>query len=346
MDSVTQLVLGAAVGEAVIGRQVGRKAILWGALAGTLPDLDVFIQMGDAVSDFTYHRSFSHSLFVLAVITPLMVWLVNRMHPSNRQHTMRWGVMFYAVFATHVLLDSFTAYGTQIFWPLVTTPMTWSTIFIIDPAYTLPLLIGVLVALILNRQSGRGHWINGIGLALSTIYLAWTLVAKIVVERRIERALDNQQVSYRSIFTVPSPFNSLLWRTVIMTDSGYYEVFHSLFDDGETMRLSHYASDENLLVDLEDHWPVQRLQWFSKGFYAVNLHGDDVIIRDLRMGLEPNYVFSFKVAERGNPHVKPSPPERVLTQQDLSLLPLIWDRIWDQSVNVGLNERMGTRQLR
>ena len=73
MDSVTQLVLGAAVGEATLGRRVGSRAKLWGAVCGTIPDLDVFIPLGDPVRDFTYHRSFSHSLIVLAALTPLVV---------------------------------------------------------------------------------------------------------------------------------------------------------------------------------------------------------------------------------------------------------------------------------
>ena len=86
MDSITQLALGAAVGEATAGRQAGRRALLWGAVCGTLPDLDVFIPLGDAVRDFTYHRSASHSLFVLAALTPLMVWLILKLHPGTREH--------------------------------------------------------------------------------------------------------------------------------------------------------------------------------------------------------------------------------------------------------------------
>ena len=335
MDSVTQLVLGAAVGEAVIGRQVGRKAMLWGALAGTLPDLDVFIHMGDAVRDFTYHRSFSHSLFVLALITPLMVWLVNRMHPSNRQYAYRWALMFYLVFATHVLLDSFTVYGTQILWPFSNTPMTWSTIFIIDPAYTLPLIIGVVAALAFNRSSGRGHWINHLGLILSTLYLSWTLVAKTMVESHIEQALQRQQVDYEALLTVPAPFNSLLWRAVIMDDQGYYEAFYSLLDQKDHLHLEHYESRQELLTGLQDHWSVQRLQWFSKGFYGVGLQGNEIIIRDLRMGVEPNYVFQFQVAELANPHAMPVNPRQIETAQDFSQLKVIWQRIWDENTGIG-----------
>ncbi|MDH3386811.1 MAG: metal-dependent hydrolase, partial [Gammaproteobacteria bacterium] len=109
MDSLTQLALGAAVGEATLGRKIGNRAIIWGAIAGTLPDLDVFVPLGDAVRDFTYHRSASHSLFVLALLTPLMAFLITRIHPDTRQHFKRWMLAIYLVFSTHVLLDSLTA---------------------------------------------------------------------------------------------------------------------------------------------------------------------------------------------------------------------------------------------
>ena len=117
MDSLTQLTLGAAVGEATLGRQVGNRAILWGAICGTLPDLDVFIPFGDAVRDFTYHRGFSHSLFVLAVLTPAMVWLILKFHPQTAPLRRRWYVLVFLSFFTHIVLDCFTVYGTQIFWP-------------------------------------------------------------------------------------------------------------------------------------------------------------------------------------------------------------------------------------
>jgi inner membrane protein len=331
MDSVTQITLGAAVGEAVLGRKVGNRAILWGAIAGTLPDLDVFIPLGDAVKDFTYHRAASHSLFVLALLTPLLVWLINRVHTRHRQYTRQWGLMIYLVFATHVLLDSFTAYGTQIFWPFVTTPMTWSTIFIIDPLYTIPLLVGVIAALVMTRHSSRGHRINHVGLLVSSLYLSWTLIAKLVVQNNVEDALDKQNISYQRIFTVPTPFNSLLWRAVVRDEAGYYEGYYSLLDSRNDIRFRYYASDEKLLAGIEQHWPVQRLKWFSKGFYSVSRKQNDIVISDLRMGMEPSYVFSFKVGEISNPHAVPSTPKRVNQPRDLAFLKHMWTRIWDDT---------------
>jgi inner membrane protein len=332
MDSLTQLVLGAAVGETVMGRKIGNRAVLWGGIAGTLPDLDVFIPLGDVVRDFTYHRSVSHSLFVLALLTPLMVWLINKIHPGLREHRSRWMFMIYLVFATHVLLDCFTAYGTQIFWPFVTTPVSWSTVFIIDPLYTLPMLVGVLAALIMTRDTDRGHLVNRGGLAVSAVYLSWTVMAKVIVERNIAAELQTQNISYEQIFTTPSPFNSLLWRAVVTDDTGYYEGFYSVLDKPARIGFQHYPSDEELLNGIEDYWPVHRLKWFSRGFYSVSQRENDIVISDLRMGIEPNYVFRFKVGEISNPHARPAVPRTIPNSWDLSKLELIWQRIWDQTV--------------
>lgn len=332
MDSLTQIVLGAAVGEAVLGRKMGNKAAFWGGIAGTLPDLDVFIPLGDVVKDFTYHRSASHSLFVLALLTPLMVWLINKIHPGLREHRSRLLLMIYLVFATHVLLDSFTAYGTQIFWPFVTTPVSWSSVFIIDPLYTLPMLVGVVAALVLSRETNRGHLVNRYGLLVSAVYLSWTVMAKMIVERNIEAELAAQNISFEKIFTTPSPFNSLLWRAVVTDDAGYYEGFYSVFDETAGVRFRHYPSDEKLLKGIEDHWPVQRLKWFSRGFYSVSQQQKDIVISDLRMGIEPSYVFRFKVGEISNPHARPVVPRTIPNSWDLSKLELIWQRIWDQTV--------------
>jgi len=243
--------------------------------------------------------------------------------------------MIYLVFATHALLDSFTAYGTQLFWPIVTTPVSWSTVFIIDPLYTLPLLIGVIAALAMTRASDRGHLLNRYGLIASTLYLSWTVAAKLLVENRIETELQAQNIPHAEVFTTPAPFNSLLWRAVVMDASGYYEAYYSVLDGNGEIRFSHYPSDRSLLVGIEDSWPVQRLQWFSRGIYSVSLRQQDIVISDLRMGVEPHYAFNFKVGEISNPHAQAVAPELLPKIRDFSRVPVLWRRIWDETVALG-----------
>ena len=331
MDSLTQIALGAAVGEATLGRKVGRRAALWGALCGTLPDLDVFIPFGDAVRDFTYHRGFSHSMFVLAALTPFIVWLIVRLHPQTAPYRRGWAALVYLVLATHVLLDSFTIYGTQIFWPFYTTPMTWGTIFIIDPAYTLPLLVGVTCTLIARRDRDWGYRMNAAGLVLSSLYLAWTVGAKLYVDGVVREALERQGIAYEKLLVLAGPFNTVLWRAVVMHEDGYREGWYSLLDHNRDMRFTVASSDPGLLRGIEDHWPVQRLQWFTKGFYSVSRSGDDVLITDLRMGWEPEYVFRFRVGEIGNPHARALTPELLRVVRTPERLKWTMRRIWTES---------------
>ena len=133
MDSLTQLTFGAACGEAVLGKKVGRKALVWGAILGTLPDLDVFIPLGGPVNDFVYHRGFSHSLPFLALLSPLIPWLISKVHPDTRRYYRGWVLLCLLVLEASVILDLMTIYGTQIFWPFDTTPMAIPVLFIIDP---------------------------------------------------------------------------------------------------------------------------------------------------------------------------------------------------------------------
>jgi len=333
MDSLTQMTLGAAVGEAVLGRKVGRKAALWGAVLGTLPDLDVFIPFGDPVKDFTYHRSFSHSIFVLTLLTPLLVWLIRKLHPGDREHKNGWLWLVWLVFMTHILLDCLTVYGTQIFWPFWHHPVGLGSVFIIDPFYTVPLLLGVLAALVLSRESHRGQLINRATLTLSSFYLAWSVAAQVYVTSAVEQSLAQQAVAYEKLLVNAGPFNTLLWRIVAIQANGdYVEGFYSLVDGERTVTISRHQSREDLLQTLAGHWPVERLRWFSKGFYKVWQQGDEVIMTDLRMGAEPSYVFSFAVG-RSASAVAPTAARQLEPLRDFSLLKKAWRRIWSAAAD-------------
>lgn len=316
MDSLTQAILGAAVGEAALGRRVGYRAPAWGAVLGTLPDLDVFYPYADAVSAFTWHRGPTHSLFVLAAITPLVVWLIRRLHPDTADQRRGWYLLVLLVFGTHVLLDCFTVYGTQALWPLPVAPVGWGTIFIIDPLYTVSLAAGLLGALVLHRRHPRraARWARA-GLALSTLYLAWSAGAKLYAMERVQDQLAGEDVAYQRLDVLPTPFNTLVWRVLGMSEEGYFEGFYSLASPEIELDLVHHPNRPELLAGLAGIPAVKRLTWFTKGFHSVRLQGDDLILTDLRMGMEPSYAFSFRIAEAGNPHLRPVLPERIETRR-------------------------------
>ena len=330
MDSVTQIALGAAIGGAVAGRKVGWRAAVAGGICGTLPDLDVFVPLGDPVSDFTYHRSVTHSLFVLALAAPLVAEIIMRLQRNAREHWKAWYTLAFLCLLTHPLLDSFTVYGTQIFWPFDPTPVGWSTIFIIDPAYTLPLVIGVICALSMSRNTTAGHRVNIAGLVLSTAYLGWTVVAKHQANAAAEQAMERAGLTDARYMTIAGPFTSLFWRIVAVDNSHYHNAYYSILDgDTAEMTFTPHPRGLELLEGLDSDWATGRLQWFTKGFYTVKRRNKDVIFSDLRMGFEPNYVFTFKIGTISNPHTKPlHTSERVPVSQDTSGLSWVWQRIW------------------
>jgi inner membrane protein len=305
MDSVTQFALGASIGEAVLGRQVGKRAALTGGVVATLPDLDTFIPWDDAVATFTYHRSASHSLLMLTLVSPLVGWLVLKSQQTLRPlHRRVYLVVFLALF-THPLLDGFTVYGTQLFWPLTSYPVSGSTIFIVDPAYTIWLLIGFIGAMVMSREHPTGHRLNYAGLVISSLYLAWTVSAKVIIDVRAERQLAAQGIVYDKLMSTPAPFNTLVWRIIGRMEGGYFDAFLLVFGNNAPLKVNYYPSEDALLDELSDHWPVQRLVWFTHGYYKVIQHGKDILVTDLRMGLEGSYVFNFKVAETGPGGIRP-----------------------------------------
>ncbi len=333
MDSLTQVLLGASVAELVIGRAIGRKASLYGAMLGTLPDLDVLIPYGGAIEDFTYHRGFSHSLLVLTAAAPVIGWALHKLH--GLASLKLWIGMVWLVLITHPLLDSFTVYGTQLFWPITEYPVSGSSTFIIDPAYTIWLAIGVIAVLAFNRQTRLGYKVNAICLALASSYLAWTMTAKAHVTAIAERSMERQGLTHNHLLSTPAPFNTLLWRFVAMQDDGYYVGYYSVFDDTKDIKFTRYESRTDLLEPLADTWGVKRLQWFSHGFYRVSQPSpSELVITDLRMGVEDAYVFSFKIADIAADGSMNPANERIPVKRVTSRLWQFWYRIWDSSVNL------------
>jgi inner membrane protein len=310
MDSVSQAALGAAISVAVMGRRVPVwQSALWGAVCGTLPDLDALIDHGDPVRNMTLHRAESHSPFYLSLAAPLIALLPARLHRRGGAGFPRWWLAVWLALVTHPLLDAMTIYGTQLLLPFTDTPFGLGSIFIIDPLYTLPLLIGVAVAL--ARRSGRGLAWNTAGLVLATAYLGWSVLAQWHVERIARDALAAQSIAAERVLVGPAAFSTVLWRVLAMTPDGYHEGFYSLLDDTPRIRFDAFARDRALYDALKDEWAVARMAWFTHGFFKLAERDGVAVITDLRMGQEPGYVFSFAVAQRMSPQFRPITPRAV-----------------------------------
>ena len=183
---------GAAIGEATLGKKAKARAALVGGVVASLPDLDVFYPFANQVSAFTWHRGITHSLLVLALVAPLVAWLLNRTRITSRGTAREWRLLVFLALLTHPLLDAFTVYGTQLLWPIPMPPVTWSTLFIIDPIVTLVLISGVVGARLTDRWGKDSSTrICLSALCLMVTYVVWSIVARLQVDRVAHQYLRN-----------------------------------------------------------------------------------------------------------------------------------------------------------
>lgn len=299
MDSVTQAVLGAGIAGALMGRRYGRKALVAGAVLGTLPDLDVLIDYGNPLLQMINHRGFSHSVFVLTGLSLLLAWLARRfrLHDDGRGYG-RLLLTIWLVLITHTLLDALTSYGTQLLWPLRPTPASWSSVFIIDPFYTLPLLIGVLVALFTGLRPAVCKALGGL-LLIGAGYLLASQAAKHWAEDRVRDMLADQGRTPVAMFSAAQPFNIVLWRVVArMEDGNYVEAVTGMLDDREPEFIE-FPSNAGLGAALHPREALEGLRWFTGDWLRYDDIDGQLVVSDLRMGIGTgHYSFRFLIGHR------------------------------------------------
>ncbi|MEP5255017.1 MAG: metal-dependent hydrolase [Winogradskyella arenosi] len=329
MDSLTQIVLGAAVGEAVLGKKIGNKALLYGAIAGTIPDLDVFAShFTDTVTALAIHRGFTHSILFSVLFAPLLAWLVSRY--ETYKDFKGWAWLFFWALITHPLLDAHTTWGTQFFWPLELR-LAFKTIFVIDPLYTLPFLIFLMLTMFQGRTTKKRRLYNGLGLGLSTAYLAVTFMLKDVAQTQFKAELDKQNISYKAIDTRPSALNTILWNANVDTENTYLLGRYSFFDT-QPIQFEAYPKNHQLLGDLIQNEKVQRMIAISEGWYTITRENEQLYFNDLRFGvlsMEPqsqDFVFKYLISTDASGEVFFTEQEKA-TRQGKKLIADLWERL-------------------
>ena len=374
MDSLTQLALGAAVGEAAMGKKLGNRAMVWGAFGGLLPDFDVMAMFfTDEMSALAFHRGFMHS-FVFSVMASLALgWLVHRLYDSGfykttfykglvssfvlgvyvllglglhmilkeavethfwvglffltgvtmawllwRRYLRRqlqpvslsvrnWIWLFFLSIFTHPLLDNFTAFGTQIFQPFSDYRVSFSNISVVDPLYSIWLLLGIGIAAFLRRQNKWRSWANQTGLVLSSAYMVFTLYHKAQVNRIFEDSLKEQGIAYSRYTTSPTILTNFLWNGLAEGDTAFYHAQYSFFDEEKVFpKVQVLPKGWQLVSGHEDDRSIKILRWFSKGYFNIIRRSDGRLqLNDLRFGsfdgkfdAEDKYIFRFVVEEK------------------------------------------------
>ena len=310
MDSITQIVLGAACGEAVLGKKIGNRALLFGAIGGTIPDLDVFVGkllFNNEIDAMAFHRGFMHS-FLFAILAAigfgmLVFWVYNRGKRYGMTTQKEWMWLFFASIFTHPILDSFTAYGTQLFAPFSNYRVAFNNIAVADPLYTLPFLITLIIMMCFRRTSSKRRLFLYLGLGFSSLYMLSTLVNKYHVNGVYKQALAERKFDYIRFQTQPTILNNILWYGIAETSDAYYVGFYSILDTEATINKWHKLPKNHELIQGMPK-DLETLAWFSDGYYNLSKTAslDTYLFKDLRYPLmdenDPNSsIFKFTITK-------------------------------------------------
>ncbi len=341
MDSLTQIVLGAACGEAALGKKIGNKALLLGAIGGTIPDLDVFVGnwlYDNQIDAMLFHRGFMHSLIFAVLASFLIGWLSYKLYDKGKKRkgmtTQKdWTWLFLLSIGTHPILDCFTGYGTQLFLPFSSYRVAFSNISVADPTYTVPFLLCLIVMMFFNRKNPtRKLWLK-LGVGISSAYMLFTIGNKFYINSVFEKSLAEQGIVYDRYNTEPSILNNILWFGIAETETDYHVAFYSLFDTKNVF------TDWEVIPKTHDLIPksnpdLAALAWFSNEYYNLSKNEDDTYIySDLRYpsidtGNGKSAVFSFKIFHDGDRlNMKPFQPEFDENMTMGDVFSIFWERV-------------------
>ncbi|SDX86708.1 metal-dependent hydrolase [Flavobacterium degerlachei] len=297
MDSFTQIALGIAVAEICAGKKLKNKTFLYGSVLGTIPDLDVVVGLFlDPIDAVLIHRGISHSLFLFLFLSPLLGWLISKTEKNKINFLHASNMVFWCLF-THVLLDMFTSWGTQIIWPL-DYRFALKTIFVVDPLYTIPLVIALIIVwktkdAVLRKK----HIIKG--LLISSFYLLLSCFIKLYALSQFEKALKRQGITYSEIIVKPTAFNTILWNANVAKPDSYLLADYSLLDS-QPITFTAYNKNKPLESKLNGNSDFEKLKKASEGWYIISQKNKSLYFNDLRFGLlndnpiNPQFAFSYK----------------------------------------------------
>lgn len=304
MDIFTQGILGAAAAQAVFGRRLPRSAWLIGFVAGLLPDADIFIRpASDPLGGLTYHRHFTHSLLFIP-IGALIAALPFLLLPAWRSHRRTVYLASLLAYATHGLLDACTSYGTMLFWPFTDRRISWDLIAIIDPAFTLPLLIGVIIA-VWRKWPAAAR----VGLVIAVAYMGFGVVQRervLAVQRELA-ALRGHTIERGRV--IPTPLSLMLWRSVYITSDNMIvaDAVRVPYLDAPAVQVGASAPLVTLADVQRDRpgdpaaaYAFERFAWFTDGFTAYH-ETEPRVVGDMRYCLEPHTLDSLWGLYVGDP---------------------------------------------
>jgi inner membrane protein len=285
MDSLTHIAIGACIGDLFLGKKIGKIAMLYGAIAASLPDIDFVASFWlSTADDLMAHRGFTHSFLFGLLFILTLAFLFRHRHRVENIPIKTWLLFMGTEIASHLFLDAFNAYGIGWFEPFSHRRISFHVIFVADPFFSIwPGIAAIGLLLIKSNNSKRRRWAK-MGLIFCSIYLMYCVVNKLSMDRDMRHALANQDIHYNRYFTTPTPFNNWLWYDVAETDSGFQIGYHSVFDKDHQISLRFFPRKDYLLDSLRYRHDLNELIRFSKGYYTADTSAQGIVFNDLRFG--------------------------------------------------------------
>ncbi len=292
MDLLTQGLVGSAVAQSFSEPKAQYRVALCGAIAGMAPDLDALISSSaDPLLNLDYHRHFSHSLAFIPLgvsIVALLIWFLSRRRFSFRE---TWVACFLG-YSTHGLLDACTSYGTHLLWPFALERVSWNLVSIIDPLFSLPLLILIILGVWYRRI-----WCPRAAAIFCLIYLLFAVSQHREAEMAQSELISQRDHNATKQIIKPSIGNVFLHRSVYLHDGVYYVDAIHVFP-GLSSKI--YAGGEVGALNIKEAFPqfkeskrlmkdVSRFSRLSNGYLCQHPELDD-IIGDVRYGMLPTSV--------------------------------------------------------
>jgi len=289
MDTLTQALLGATFGQAGFGHRLGRRAVVWGALAGVIPDLDIVAAATGPMGEFLYHRGPTHSLWFGPLAGAAIGYAFWRWHARQERGTLAaWSGLFVVAILTHPLLDVFTTYGTQLLWPFSHRRFALDGIAIVDPVYSLALV----AALIVGRRRGEGSRVAraaaAVALAVTTVYLFHGVWLNRETEARVRSGLEAEGIRGADVEAYPTLLQIYLRRVVVRHGDEVRVGWLSLWNP-KPPAWQRFTLARHPLIDKARRSEEGRIfEWFALGQTSPRIEmtaeGAVVEIDDLRYG--------------------------------------------------------------